>query len=314
MAFSDLALKAASESAVIAAHKNLAKISLFAKNFSELQGVPGKSIAVPVYDLSAAAAFTADNNYGTGGNEIGGELITLDQHLVKSVSITDVEEAETVTFHHIGHLFEFHTKADIGLVGAVEAHGVVPGHAGELIELNALHLLEEVLGQTFEHVEHILLMDKAHLAVDLRELRLTVGTQVLVAEAAHNLEVAVHAGHHQQLLVLLRTLRQGVELAGIHAAGDDKVAGSLGGALYEHGGLNLQKIAVAKVVAYLHSHPVTHHEVVLHGVAADVEVAVLHAEVVAAVALVLDGEGRRFGLIEDCEGSHLYLYFSRWYF
>jgi len=78
MAFSDLALKAASESAVIAAHKNLAKLSLFAKNFSELQGVPGKSIAVPVYNLSAAAAFTSDNNYGTGSNEIGGELITLD--------------------------------------------------------------------------------------------------------------------------------------------------------------------------------------------------------------------------------------------
>ena len=36
MAFSDLALKAASESAVIAAHKNLAKLSLFAKNFTNL--------------------------------------------------------------------------------------------------------------------------------------------------------------------------------------------------------------------------------------------------------------------------------------
>ena len=96
MAFSDLALKAASESAVIAAHKNLAKVSLFAKNFSELQGVPGKSIAVPVYDLSAAASFVAgSNDYGTGVNEVGGELITLDQHLVKSVSITDVQEAET---------------------------------------------------------------------------------------------------------------------------------------------------------------------------------------------------------------------------
>lgn len=96
MAFSDLALKAASESAIIAAHKNLAKLSLFAKNFSELQGVPGKSIAVPVYNLSAAAAFVAgSNDYGTGVNEIGGELITLDQHLVKSVAITDVEEAET---------------------------------------------------------------------------------------------------------------------------------------------------------------------------------------------------------------------------
>lgn len=96
MAFSDLTLKAASESAVMAAHKNLAKLSLFAKNFSELQGVPGKSIAVPVYNLSAAASFVAgSNDYGTGSNEIGGELITLDQHLVKSVSITDVEEAET---------------------------------------------------------------------------------------------------------------------------------------------------------------------------------------------------------------------------
>lgn len=96
MAFSDLALKAASESAIIAAHKNLAKLSLFAKNFSELQGVPGKSIAVPVYNLSAAAAFVAgSNDYATGVNEIGGELITLDQHLVKSVAITDVEEAET---------------------------------------------------------------------------------------------------------------------------------------------------------------------------------------------------------------------------
>lgn len=96
MAFSDLALKAASESAVMAAHKNIAKLSLFAKNFSELNGQPGKSIAVPVYNLSAAASFDAStNNYATGSNEIGGELITLDQHLVKSVSITDVEEAET---------------------------------------------------------------------------------------------------------------------------------------------------------------------------------------------------------------------------
>lgn len=96
MAFSDLARKAASESAIIASHKNIAKLSLFAKNFSELNGQPGKSIAVPVYNLSAAAAFNAtNNNYCTGSNEIGGELITLDQHLVKSVSITDVEEAET---------------------------------------------------------------------------------------------------------------------------------------------------------------------------------------------------------------------------
>lgn len=96
MAFSDLTLKAASESAILAAHKNIAKLSLFAKNFSELNGQPGASIAVPVYNLSAATEFDAvNNNYCTNGNEIGGELIVLDKHYVKSVSITDVQEAET---------------------------------------------------------------------------------------------------------------------------------------------------------------------------------------------------------------------------
>ena len=96
MAFTDLQLKAASESAVIASHKNIAKLSLFAKNFSELNGRPGNSIAVPVYNLSAATGFNAtSNNYCTSGDEIGGELIVLDQHYVKSVSITDIQEAET---------------------------------------------------------------------------------------------------------------------------------------------------------------------------------------------------------------------------
>ena len=37
--------------------------------------------------------------------------------------------------------------------------------------------------------------------------------QVLVAEAARDLEVALEPGHHQQLLELLRALRQRVEAA-----------------------------------------------------------------------------------------------------
>lgn len=96
MAFSDLAMKAASEYAVMAAHKNLAKLSLFSHTFTELEGRPGESIAVPVYDLSASADFQAGtNDYGTGTNEVGGLLVTLDKHLVKSVSIADKQLAFT---------------------------------------------------------------------------------------------------------------------------------------------------------------------------------------------------------------------------
>lgn len=96
MAFSDLQLKVAAESAIQAAHANLAKLGLFAKSYSELAGTYGQSIAIPVYDLNAAGAFVADsNNYGSGVNEVDGAVLTLDQHLVKSVAISDRQLAET---------------------------------------------------------------------------------------------------------------------------------------------------------------------------------------------------------------------------
>lgn len=96
MAFNNLQIKAASEYAVFAAHKNLAKLSLFAHTFSELEGRPGESIAVPVYDLSASTLFKAGvNDYGSGVNEVGGLEVHLDKHYVKSVSIEDSELAFT---------------------------------------------------------------------------------------------------------------------------------------------------------------------------------------------------------------------------
>ena len=68
------------------------------------------------------------------------------------------------------------------------------------------------------------MLDERHFHVELRELRLAVGAQVLVAQAAGDLEVLVVAGHHEQLLVKLRRLRQGVPLAGEDAARHEVVA------------------------------------------------------------------------------------------
>ena len=61
-------------------------------------------------------------------------------------------------------------------------------------------------------VADLLLVEERGLDVDLRELGLAVGAQVLVAEALDDLVVAVEAGHHQQLLEQLRRLRQREEL------------------------------------------------------------------------------------------------------
>ena len=67
MALTDLQLKVASETAVFGIQKHMAPLSYFAHNFKELEDRQGAavSIAVPVYDLSSAAEFSSENNWGT---------------------------------------------------------------------------------------------------------------------------------------------------------------------------------------------------------------------------------------------------------
>ena len=84
-----------------------------------------------------------------------------------------------------------------------------------------------MLGHSLEGLYDVFLGYERHLAVNLCEFRLSVGTQVFVAEAFHDLEIAVESRHHKQLLESLRTLRQGIELSRVHARGHDEVACSL---------------------------------------------------------------------------------------
>ena len=73
--------------------------------------------------------------------------------------------------------------------------------------------LPHLAHQTLDDGEDVFLGDKGHLDVDLGKLRLAILAQVLVAEAADDLKVAIHARDHEQLLEDLRRLGQGVKLA-----------------------------------------------------------------------------------------------------
>ena len=102
-----------------------------------------------------------------------------------------------------------------------------------------------------DHFENILLAREGHLEVELREFRLAIGAQVLVAEAAHDLEVAVHARDHQDLLENLRRLRQGVKLAVMHAAGDEVVARAFGRRARQHWSFNFEETELVESLAHL---------------------------------------------------------------
>ena len=91
-------------------------------------------------------------------------------------------------------------------------------------------------------------VDERHLDVELRELGLAVGAQVLVAEAAGDLEVAVEAGDHQELLVELRRLRQRVERARVRPRlGTRKSRAPSGVDFAEDRRLDLPEAAVVEV-------------------------------------------------------------------
>ena len=89
-------------------------------------------------------------------------------------------------------------------------------------------LLEHTGYDRLYRCKNILLLDKAHLEIELVELaRQPVGARILVSETGRDLEVTVEAGHHQQLLVLLRRLRQRVKLARVNPRRHQEVARAL---------------------------------------------------------------------------------------
>ena len=132
--------------------------------------------------------------------------------------------------------------------------------------------------------------------------RLPVGAEVLVAEAADDLEVAVLPGDHQELLELLRRLRQGVERRpGTAAAGTRKSRAPSGRAPSEDRRLDVHEAPLVQVLADRADHPVPERQHLPHLRAAQVEVAVLEPEVLVGFGPVLDRERRRVGLRQDLE-------------
>ena len=120
-------------------------------------------------------------------------------------------------------------EARVRLVRTVHLHSAIVGKARK----GPFHLdvdqREKLFHEALDDVEEDVALGESHLDVHLRELRLAVGAQVFVAEAAHDLKIAVEARDHQDLLEQLWRLRQGVEAPVLDAAGHQIIARALGG-------------------------------------------------------------------------------------
>ena len=160
-----------------------------------------------------------------------------------------VHERRCVGSDAAGQIDDFEAESQVRLVDSESLHRIMMREALKWRRNAVASLRPEVDQYPLDDRQHIVLADERRLEIDLGELRLTIGAKILVAETARNLEIAVEAGHHQQLLVDLWRLRQRVELAGVHTTGHEVIAGTFGCGLGEDRRLDLEKAKIGERAA-----------------------------------------------------------------
>ena len=102
-----------------------------------------------------------------------------------------------MTFHDIHQFHKLHAETQIRFIATIIFHSVCPRHALERFsQFNATKRLEQMFGHSFKSRDDIFLLYETHFTVNLCKFRLTVGTQVLIAEAFCNLEITVETRNH----------------------------------------------------------------------------------------------------------------------
>ncbi len=141
------------------------------------------------------------------------------------------------------------------------------------------------------------------LDVDLSELHLPVRPQIFVTEAACDLEIPLHARHHQDLLELLGRLRKCIKLPRVDARRHQVFAGAFRRALEECWRLHLDELLRVKVVADRLRRAMPHFQVAAHLRPAQVQVTVGEPQVLVHLVApdVVQRERRRFGNVVDIQ-------------
>ena len=145
------------------------------------------------------------------------------------------------------------------------------------------------------------------LDVDLGELGLAVGAQVLVPEAAHDLVVALDPRHHEELLEDLGGLREGEEAPLLGAARHEVVARALGGRLGQHRGLDVEEAVRIEVRPDDAGHLAPQAQVPVHAGPAKVDVAVAEPRLLVD-RLVVELERRGARLVQHFDGLREHLH------
>ena len=210
------------------------------------------------------------------------------------------EGVEAAVREDVGHVDHFQRVAEIGFVRTETEHGFPVRDPHERFDFLVAELGEDVRDDLFQNGEDVFLGNETHFDVELVELaRGAVRTGILVAEARGDLEIAVEAGDHQQLLELLRGLGQGIEFARMHPARHQIIARAFRRTAGQDRGLVFEETEVEHLLAHFRDDLGAEHQVFVQFFAAEVEEAVFQAQRFGGLLILGDLEREHFGLAED---------------
>ena len=201
----------------------------------------------------------------------------------------------------IGEIANLRSEPGVGMVVAEPPHGIAvaqPRERSRRLDARDPHQTHD---QLLHDGQNLLLLDKGHLHVDLRELGLPVRPQVLVAEAPGDLEVPLEAGDHEDLLEQLRGLRQRVIASRMQTGGHEVVARPLWGGLRQHRRLDLEEASLVEDTPGLEGKAVTQFHRALHGRPAEIDVAPAQARLLARRGRFIHRERRGLALVQQLQ-------------
>ena len=109
-----------------------------------------------------------------------------------------------------GKIAQLKIVTSIRFIGTVARHCVVPTDAREgRFDTHVADFSPDSSCEVFDEGNYIVLVHEGHFNIHLREFRLPIGTQILVAETLHDLHVPIEPTYHQKLLrsVLMDRIR-----------------------------------------------------------------------------------------------------------
>src|SRR6266851_4354550 len=257
----------------------------------------GRDVATPFRRMSYAEAMA---RYGSDKPDLRFALDIVDlSELFRDSEFNVFKRIELGVAEQLREVDNVQREPEVGFVRSVSRHRFRVRHAAEWRGDITADLSEDLMHQRLDELEDRLRPRKRYLNIDLRKLRLAIGSQVFVAEAAHNLEVAIGAGDHQDLLEDLRRLRQRVKLAGVNPARNEIIASPFRRGLGQNRCFNLPEAVRIEIAADCKRRPMAQADVALHVRPAQVEIPVAEANVFGYGALFGDRKRRRLRLVQD---------------